>query len=82
MIKKQRSKNSEKKPIQIQFIKERETTRVNIRNNTKSGILDQAKDWQLEVDLDRKLRFPEILPTNLRTGMVLWSAVMKKIVII
>ena len=52
------------------------------RNNTKSGILDQAKDWQLEVDLDRKLRFPEIVPTNLRPGMVLRSAVMKKIVII
>ena len=52
-------------------------------NNTKSGILDQAKDSrQLEVDLDRKLRFPEIVPTNLRPDMVLWSAAMKKIVII
>ena len=50
--------------------------------NTKSGILDQAKDRQLEVDLDRKLRFPEIVPTNLRMDMVLWSAAMKKIVII
>ena len=48
-------------------------------NNTKSGILNQAKDWQLEVDLDRKLRFPEIVPTNLRPDMVLWSAATKKI---
>ena len=38
-------------------------------NNTKSGILDQAKDWQLEVDLDRKLRFLEIVPTHLRPDM-------------
>ena len=50
-------------------------------NNTKSGILDQAKNWQLEVDLDRKLRFPEIVPTNLRPDMVLWSAAMKIIII-
>ena len=53
-----------------------------LSNNTKSGILDQAKDWQLKVDLDRKLRFPEVVPTNLRPDMVLWSTAMKKIVII
>ena len=51
-------------------------------NYIKSGILEQAKDWQLELDLDRKLRLPEILPTNLRPDIVLWSAAMKKIVII
>ena len=50
--------------------------------NTKSGILDQAEDWQLEVDLNRKLRFPEIVPTNVRLDMVLWSAAMKEMVII
>ena len=38
-------------------------------NNTKSGILDQAKEWQLEVYLDRKLRFPCRDCTNkLKTG--------------
>ena len=84
MIEKQRKevRTLKKKPIQIQFVKEGETTRGNIRSNTKSGILDQAKDWQLEVKLDRKLRFSEIVPTNLRPDMVLWSAAMKKIVII
>ena len=51
-------------------------------NITKSGILDKASDWQVDVDLDRKLRFPEIVPTNLRPDMVLWSATMKKIVIV
>ena len=40
-------------------------------NNTKSGILDQAKEWQLEVYLDRKLRFLDIVPTNVRLDMVL-----------
>ena len=84
MIEKQRRevRTQKKKPIQIQFVKEGETKRRNIRNDAKSGILDQAKDWQLEVDLDRKLRFPEIVPTNLRPDMVLWWAAMKKIVII
>ena len=43
-------------------------------NNTKSGILDQAKD--------RQLRFPEIVQTNLKPDIVLWSAAMKKIIII
>ena len=62
-----------KKSIQIQFVKEGETTRMNIMNNNKSVILDQARAWQLDVDLDRKLRFPEIVPTNLRPDMVLWS---------
>ena len=84
VIEKQRRevRTLKKKPIQIQFVKEGETTRGNIMNTNKSGILDQAKDWQLEVDLDRKLRFPEMVPTNLRPGMILWSAVMKKFVII
>ena len=66
-----RNNEEKKKPIKVQFVKEGETTRRNLRNNTKSGILDQAKDWQLEVDLDRKLRFPDIVPTNVRPDMVL-----------
>ena len=84
VIEKQRKevRTLKKKPIQIHFVKEGETTRGNIMNNTKSGILDQARDWQLDVDLDRKLRFPEIVPTNLRPDIVLWSATMKKIIII
>ena len=84
MIEKQRRevRTQKKKLLQIQCVKEGETTIVNIMNNTKSGILDQAKDWQLEVDLDRQLRFPEIVQTNLKPDIVLWSAAMKKIIII
>ena len=69
MIEKQRRevRTQKKKPIQIQFLKEGETTRRNIRNDTKSGILDQAKDWQLEVDLDRKLTFRDCT-NELKTG--------------
>ena len=72
VIEKQRRevRTQKKKPTQIQFVKEGETPRVNIlSNNSKSGILDQAEDWQLEVDMDSKLRFPEVVPTNLRPGM-------------
>ena len=83
VIEKQRRevRTLKKKSIQIQFVKEGETARGNTMNTTKSGILDQARDWQLDVDLDRKLRFPEIVPTNLRPDMVLWSATMKIIII-
>ena len=38
---------------------------------------------QINFNLDfRKLRFPEIVPTNLRSDMVLWLAAIKKIIII
>ena len=43
---------------------------------------NQAKDWQLEVDIGKKMQFPDIVPTNLRPDMVLWSTSSKKVVII
>lgn len=37
---------------------------------------------RIAVDLDKKLTFPEIVPTNFRPEMVLWSPGTKKVNII
>ncbi|XP_078608663.1 uncharacterized protein LOC144880403 [Branchiostoma floridae x Branchiostoma japonicum] len=47
------------------------------------GILATAGDWDLRVDLDRKLTFPEeITTTNLRPDIVIWSAKTRQVVIL
>ena len=47
------------------------------------SLLDKASDWELLVDLDKKLIFPQdVLVTNLRPDMVLCSRLTKTIVII
>ena len=54
----------------------------NIKAEARVQDHDQAKDWQPGMDLDKKLKFPDIVPTNLIPGMVLWSAGTKKIIVI
>lgn len=63
----------------VQFVKEGET--VKRRADEKFGILDQADDWKMVVDLDKKLTFPEIISTNLRPDMVLCSPGTKIIIV-
>ncbi|VDI43857.1 Hypothetical predicted protein [Mytilus galloprovincialis] len=70
------AKHTKNKPMKIQFVKEGKLGQKSKQNT--SGMLNQAKDWQLEVDLGKKLRFPDIVPTNLRPDMVLWSTGSKK----
>ncbi len=48
------------------------------RTSKDASILQSARDWKLEVDLDKKLVFPpEIVITTLRPDMVLWSPTTK-----
>ncbi|XP_078613160.1 uncharacterized protein LOC144882913 [Branchiostoma floridae x Branchiostoma japonicum] len=47
------------------------------------GSLPSAGDWVLQVDLDRKLVFPEeIAVTNQRPDAVIWSAKTRQVVMI
>jgi hypothetical protein len=47
------------------------------------GILSIAKDWQMEVDLKKKLKFPEeITVSKLRPDIVLWSSASKQVVLL
>ncbi|KAJ8369781.1 hypothetical protein SKAU_G00098090 [Synaphobranchus kaupii] len=40
----------------------------------ESNLLDTAQDWKMQVDLEQKLTFPpEIITTNLRPDLILWS---------
>ena len=43
-------------------------------------MLDRGHDWELRVDLDRKLVFPNIVETNLRPDAVLVSQQSKTLV--
>ncbi len=45
--------------------------------------LDTARDWRMTVDLDQKLIFPpEIITTNLRPDLILWSTSQKLLYIV
>ena len=49
----------------------------------ETTLLDSARDWRMQVDLDQKFIFPpEILPTSLRPDLVLWSTTQKVVFII
>ena len=47
------------------------------------SLLDSARDWKMQVDLDQKLLFPsEILTTNLRPDLVMWTTSQKVVLIV
>ncbi|XP_069114448.1 uncharacterized protein [Argopecten irradians] len=61
--------------------------RGGLRGHTSStvhqgGILDGAQNWEMRVDLDRRLGFPDIIQTNLRPDILLWSTQGKKMVMV
>ena len=48
----------------------------------QKAVLNRGHDWELRVDLDRKLVFPNIVETNLRPDAVLVSQQSKTLVAI
>ena len=69
-------KKKETKSVLIPFVREGQaTTDPGRQENKTAGILmlDQIKDWQLVADLEKNLKFPDIVPTNLRPDLVVWS---------
>jgi len=65
----------------IPFVKEG-TTNMPTNNAKKQGILQQASDWTLQANLDKKLQFPDIVQTSLRPDIVIQSTVTKHLVIV
>jgi hypothetical protein len=52
-------------------------------NFKQAGLLGSAKDWQKLANLDKQLKFPEvILSTKLRPDIVLWTTARQFLVII
>ncbi|XP_019639899.1 PREDICTED: uncharacterized protein LOC109481744 [Branchiostoma belcheri] len=80
---KKRGKNR-KGPKFIGFVREGEgEKRKTGTKDRERGILPTASDWNLRVDLDRRLVFPEeISSTNLKPDVVLWSTQTKQIVLV
>lgn len=66
--------------MKIQFVKGGELC-IKSKQNTP-GTLTSTRNRQLEEDFEKKLQFPYIVPTNLRTNMVLWSSNSWKVTII
>lgn len=64
----------------IQFIKSGEKES---RSNQATGILITASDWEIRVDLKKRLQFPgEIVQTTLRPDIVIWSKATKQVIMI
>ena len=51
-------------------------------NAKKQCILQQASDWTLQADLDKKLQFTHIVLTSLRPDIVTQSTATKRLVIV
>ncbi|XP_028316518.1 uncharacterized protein LOC114471795 isoform X5 [Gouania willdenowi] len=57
--------------------------KANQQPSSAGGLLTTARDWQLQVDLGTKLKFPaNIAPTSLRPDMVLTSDSTKQVVLL
>ena len=67
----------------ITFVKEGEQYKTSSRKYNKSGILHEAKDWVMKIDVDQQLRFPEaICISTQRPDIVIYSLKLKKIILI
>ena len=62
------------------FVKEGQQAKESLLQ--AGGVLGTSHAWEMRVDLEKKLQFPEVVHTNLRPDIVLWSSQGKKIVAI
>ena len=67
----------------INFLKEGEQRKASSKKYNKSGILHEAKDWVMEVDVDQQLRFPEAISISTqRPDIVIYSLKLRKVILI
>jgi len=45
----------------------------------KNGALQSSKTWEMRVDLEKRLVFPEVVQTTLRPDIVLWAPRTRKL---
>ncbi|XP_069125427.1 uncharacterized protein [Argopecten irradians] len=74
-----KAKGIQKGPTFIRFQKEGQTATTSTRK-TNLGILGCAGDWEMRVDLGKKLAFPEVVETAIGPDIVLVSSSKKKLV--
>ena len=63
----------------IPFVKEGYSAITTPRN---AGVLVTAQSWEKKLHLEKKPQFPDVVHTNLRQGMILWSTQVKKLLAI
>jgi len=64
----------------ITFIKEGE--RPVLTKPSKPNLLQNARSWEMRVDVGKRLQFPGVVLTALRPDIVLWSTEGKKIILV
>ncbi|RXN11796.1 unconventional myosin-If-like protein [Labeo rohita] len=65
----------------IAFVKEGQ--RPIVHSQARQNLLQSAQEWEMEVDLGRRLRFPEaVLSTTLRPDIIMWSLEGKRIILV
>ena len=75
-----RKKRTGRKKERIQFVKEGQTAKK--KPLTTPSILDEGEQWEMLVDLKKKLVFPNIVQTTLRPDIVIWSEKNKRLAMI
>ena len=65
----------------IQFVNEG-SKQMPTSTTKRQGILQQANDWTLQADLDKKLQFTEIVQTSLRPDIVIQSPATKRLIMV
>ena len=68
--------------IYIQFVKGGEGDVVTSVKQKRGSLFDQSETWEMRVDLDKRLVFPEVVQTTLRPDIVLFSRQRKLIVLV
>ena len=78
--KRKRNRPVTKKHQYINFVREGEHKRS---NSFRPSILEEAKEWKLDVDLGKQLKFPEeIVHTSLRPDIVFWSKSPRRVILV
>ena len=51
-------------------------------NTIPTGLLGEAKSWEMRVDLGKQLVFPDVVHTNLRPDIVIWSQSPRRMILV
>ena len=73
-------KRKKQKPQGIQFVKSGQPAPKSI--SARTSVLDESDNWEMSVDLGKKLVFPNIVQTTLRPDIVIWSTRDKRMMMI
>ena len=75
--KKKRQPNT-RRPEYIKFVREGQTG----KGGKDTSLLQQARHWEMQVDLKQKLAFPDIVQTRLHPDIVIWSRTLKMMILV